>query len=144
MPLTPPLLTDLTTTSFDPELSPGAHNAVNTCLRIQPNEKVTVITDLASREIAASIAAELVKLGSPFKAFVLEEIAERPLTGLPREIADDMETSQISIFAVRVQQNELKSRMEMTDIVTRRRMRHAHMVNISKEIMLEGMRADYN
>src|SRR5271165_7669989 len=126
MLLTPPLLTDLTTTSFDPELTPGAHNAVNTCLRIRPDEKVTVITDLASREIAASIATELVKVGSPFKAFVLEEIADRPLTGLPQEIADDMETSQVSIFAVRVQRNELKSRMEMTDIVNRRRMRHAH------------------
>lgn len=142
--MTPPLLTDLTTSAFDPELSPGAFNAVNTCLRIQPEEKVTVITDLACRDIAASIVTELVKVGAPFKAFVLEEVAERPLIGLPREIADDMETSQVSIFAVRVQRNELKSRMEMTDIVNRRRMRHAHMVNINREIMLEGMRADYN
>ena len=55
-----------------------------------------------------------------------------------------METSQVSIFAVNVQRNELKSRMEMTDIVNRRRMRHAHMVNINHEIMLEGMRADFN
>jgi aminopeptidase len=142
--LTPPLLTDLTTTPFDPELSPGAYNAVNTCLRIQPEEKVTVITDVACREIAASITQELVKVGSPFKTFVLEEVAERPLTGLPGEIADDMESSNVSIFAVRVQQNELKSRMEMTDIVNRRRMRHAHMVNISQDIMREGMRADFN
>ena len=142
--MTPPLLTDLTTTPFDPELTPGAHNAVNTCLRIQPDEKVTVITDNACRDIAASIAQELVKVGSPFKAFVLEEVAVRPLASLPREIADDMETSQVSIFAVNVQRNELKSRMEMTDIVNRRRMRHAHMVNINHEIMLEGMRADFN
>ena len=142
--MTPPLLTDLATTSFDPELSPGAYNAVNTCLRIQPSEKVTVITDVANREIAASIVKELLKVGSPFNSFVLEELADRPLTGLPKEIADDMETSNVSIFAVRVQQNELKSRMEMTDIVNRRRMRHAHMVNISHEIMLEGMRADFN
>jgi aminopeptidase len=142
--LTPPLLTDLTATPFDPELTPGAYNAVNTCLRIQPDEKVTVITDLACRDIAASIATELVKVGSPFKAFVLEDCAERPLTGLPQEIADDMETSQVSIFAVRVQRNELRSRMQMTDIVNRRRMRHAHMVNINHEIMLEGMRADFN
>ncbi len=70
--------------------------------------------------------------------------ADRPLTGLPREIADDMETSDVSIFAVSVQRNELKSRMEMTDIVNRRRMRHAHMVNINQQIMREGMRADFN
>src|SRR6201999_3137444 len=138
-----PTLTDLTKTTFDPELSPGAYNAVNTCLRILPTEKVTVITDNECREIAASIAAELQKLGAPFKAFVLEDLAPRPLTDLPREIAEDMETSDVSIFAVKVQRNELKSRMQMTDIVNRRKMRHAHMVNINKQIMLEGMRADF-
>ena len=139
-----PVLTDLTKTSFDPELTPGARNAVNTCLRIQPSEKVTLITDNACRDIAASIAQELLKLGSPFKAFVLEDLAPRPLTDLPSEIADDMETSDVSIFAVHVQRNELKSRMQMTDIVNRRKMRHAHMVNINRQIMLEGMRADFN
>jgi leucyl aminopeptidase (aminopeptidase T) len=138
-----PVLTDLTKTSFDPELSPGACNAVNTCLSIQPWEKVTVITDNECREIAASIACELLKVGSPFKAFVLEDLAPRPLTDLPPEIAEDMETSQVSIFAVRVQRDELKSRMQMTDIVNRRKMRHAHMVNINRQIMLEGMRADF-
>ena len=139
-----PVLTDLAKTSFDPELSPGACNAVNTCLRIQPDEKVTLITDNACREIAASIAHELLRLGSPFKAFVLEDLAPRPLTALPSEIAEDMETSDVSIFAVKVQRNELKSRMQMTDIVNRRKMRHAHMVNINRQIMLEGMRADYD
>lgn len=139
-----PVLTDLTKITFDPELSPGAHNAVNTCLRIQPSEKVTLITDNACREIGASIVHELVQLGSPFSAFVLEDLAPRPLTELPGEIVNDMETSHVSVFAVRVQQNELKSRMQMTDIVNRRRMRHAHMVNINHQIMLEGMRADYN
>jgi aminopeptidase len=142
--LAQPVLTDITRIEFDPEFSPGAYNAVNTCLRIQPSEKVTLITDVACREIAASIAQELVKVGCAFKAFVLEDLAPRPLAGLPHEIAEDMETSDVSIFAVRVQTNELKSRMEMTAIVNRRRMRHAHMVNINRQIMLEGMRADFN
>jgi aminopeptidase len=139
-----PLLTDLTNSAFDPELSPGACNAVNTCLGIQPGEKVTLITDNACREIAASLASELLKVGSPFRAFILEDLAPRPLDNLPQEIAADMETSQVSIFAVRAQKNELKSRMQMTDIVNRRKMRHAHMVNINRQIMLEGMRADFN
>ncbi len=33
--------------------------------------------------------------------------------------------------------------MDMTDIVNRRHMRHAHMVNITPRIMTEGMRADF-
>ena len=62
---------------------------------------------------------------------------------MPRAVLDDMESSQVSIFAVRAQKNELTSRMQMTDVVNRRKMRHAHMVNIESRIMLEGMRADY-
>jgi aminopeptidase len=45
---------------------------------------------------------------------------------------------------VQVQPNELRSRMQMTDVVNRRHMRHAHMVNITPEIMCQGMRADFN
>jgi len=129
--------------SFDSSLSPGARNAVRTCLRIEPSEKVTLITDHACLEIAASIGAELDELGCQWTPFVLEEIAARPLDGMPQVVLDDMESSQVSIFAVVVQQNELKSRMQMTDVVNRRKMRHAHMVNIEKRIMLEGMRADF-
>jgi len=133
----------LNTLPFDPQLTPGARNAVSVCLRIQPSEKVTVITDEATREIAASLVHELEALGASYKAWILEELAPRPLTDLPREIIDDLETSQVSIFAVQAQANELKSRMQMTDVVNRRRIRHAHMVNINHQIMLEGMRADF-
>jgi aminopeptidase len=129
--------------AFDPELTPGARNAVNVCLRIQPEEKVTVITDEFSKEIAASLVHELERIGCPYNTFVMEELAPRPLSDFPAEIANDMETSQVSIFAVQAQRNELQSRMQMTDIVNRRHIRHAHMVNINRRIMLEGMRADF-
>jgi len=128
---------------FDAELSPGARNAVRTCLRIQPSEKVTLITDDVTKDIAAAIAQEIEQVGAPFQAFILEEIAPRPLVGMPEPVLADMETSQVSIFAVNVQRNEMKSRMQMTDVVNRRKMRHAHMVNINHQIMLEGMRADF-
>src|ERR1700693_1881626 len=62
---------------FDPEYTPGAYNAVNVCLRIQADEQVCVITDAATIEIAASIVHELEKLGAPYHAWVLEELAER-------------------------------------------------------------------
>jgi len=129
---------------FDPEFSPGAHNAVHVCLRIQPQEKVTLITDHACLEIAASIAAELDTSGARYNTFVLEELAPRPLVDMPKPVLDDMETSQVSIFAVVAQKNELRTRMQMTDVVNRRKMRHAHMVNIERRIMLEGMRADFH
>jgi leucyl aminopeptidase (aminopeptidase T) len=128
---------------FDSELTPGARNTVRVCLRVQPSERVTVITDETSLEIAAAIVHELEEVGAPYHAFVLEELASRPLTRLPQEILDDLEKAHVSIFAVRVQRNELQSRMQMTEVVNRRKIRHAHMVNINRQIMLEGMRADF-
>jgi leucyl aminopeptidase (aminopeptidase T) len=125
------------------EFAEGARNAVATCLRIQPEEKVTLITDRFTLSIAASLAQELERLGCPWNGFILEELAPRPLTAMPAEVLSDMESSQVSIFAVQVQSNELDSRRQMTNVVNRRRMRHAHMVNITPQIMMEGMRADF-
>ena len=129
--------------AFDPELTPGARNAVRVCLGVQASEKVTVITDEVSLEIAAALVRELEEVGCRYQTWVLEDVATRPLTDLPLAIAEDLESSQVSIFAVQAQTNELKSRMQLTDVVNRRKIRHAHMVNINKRIMLEGMRADF-
>jgi len=129
---------------FPPEFLPGARSAVETCLRIQSSEKVTLITDQATAAIAASLAQELAANGCRWNAFVLEDLAPRPLVDMPKPVLADMETSDVSIFAVGVQRNELRSRMQMTEVVNRRRMRHAHMVNITPQIMCEGMRADFH
>jgi leucyl aminopeptidase (aminopeptidase T) len=97
---------DLRITPFPVAFAPGARNAVETCLRIQPSEKVTVITDEKCISIAASLAAELDRNGCTWHSFVLEDIAQRPLTDMPPEVLADMETSQVSIFAVQVQAND--------------------------------------
>jgi aminopeptidase len=129
--------------AFDPELTAGARNAVRVCLHVHPSEKITVITDEVTLEIAAAIVHELEAVGCRYQTWVLEDVATRPLTDFPLAIAEDLETSQVSIFAVQAQANELKSRMQMTDVVNRHKIRHAHMVNINKQIMMEGMRADF-
>src|SRR3954470_12046862 len=135
--------TNLKSIDFDPELRQGAHNAVYVCLNVQPSEKVTVITDQASEEIAASLTAELDKSGCTYKTFMLEDLAPRPLSDMPPVVLEDLASSQVSIYAVQAQANELRTRMQMCDVVNRNHLRHAHMVNIEKKIMLEGMRADF-
>ncbi|MBT9333362.1 aminopeptidase [Paracidobacterium acidisoli] len=129
---------------FPADFTPGAHSAVSTCLRVDAAEKVTLITDRTTAPIAASLAQELAANGCRWNAFVLEDLAPRPLVDMPGNVLADMESSDVSIFAVQVQRNELRSRMQMTEVVNRRRMRHAHMVNITPQIMCEGMRADFH
>ena len=57
---------------IDPELVPGAHNAVSVCLQLTPGERVTIITDDATSDIAAALRAEVEAVGSERTVFVLE------------------------------------------------------------------------
>jgi aminopeptidase len=129
--------------TIDAELAPGARNAIRVCLKLKPEERITIITDQATCDIAAALQAEVEEVGSELAVFVLENYDTRPLTTMPRLILDDLAQSQVSIFAARSQPGELAARREMTAVVDRHRIRHAHMVNISRQIMLEGMRADF-
>src|SRR5438552_15917624 len=128
---------------IDPELVPGARNAIDVCLRLKPQERITIITDAATREIAAALQTEVERVGSEYSLFVLEHHARRPLKFMPETILDDLARSQVSIFAAQTQPGELTARTQMTGVVNNHRIRHGHMVNINRQIMLEGMRADF-
>jgi aminopeptidase len=130
-------------TDIDPELVPGARNAIEVCLRLEPNERITIITDEATRDIAMVLQAEVERVGSGLSVFTLERHTRRPLTFMPEIILEDLAMSQVSIFAAQSQPGELAARREMTAVVDHHRIRHAHMVNITRQIMLEGMRADF-
>src|SRR5881392_1351133 len=131
------------TVTIDPELQPGARNAIRDCLRLKPDERITIITDEVTRDIAAALQSEVEEVGADHSVFVLEEHAERPLTDMPEVVLEDLAQSQVSIFCAQSQRGELRSRMQMSDVVNQRRIRHGHMVNITRQIMLEGMRADF-
>src|SRR5437868_11543512 len=131
------------TITIDPELQPGARNAIRDCLRLKADERITIITDEATRDIAAALQCEVEEIGAPHSLFILEEEAERPLTDMPAVILEDLAQSQASVFCAQTQRGELRSRMQMSDVVNKNRIRHGHMVNITRQIMLEGMRADF-
>jgi aminopeptidase len=128
---------------FSPELAPGARNAIEVCLAIQPSERVALIADEASREVAASLAAALEAVGAPVESILIEQIAARPLAGAPPAILAALERADAGILCVHPLQGELASRMAIVATVERRRIRYAHMVGVTPEIMMQGMRADY-
>ena len=133
----------LTTDTIDEELAPGARNAIRVCLQLKPEERITIITDEATCDIAAALQAEVEEIGSDHAVFVLENYATRPLTAMPQIILDDLARSQVSIFAAESQPGELPARMQMSDVVNKKHIRHGHMGNITRQIMIEGMRADF-
>lgn len=130
-------------TSFDPALARGAANAIHVCLKLQPHERMTLITDRACAEIAAALVTEIRKTGAAYQVFVLEDFSPRPHRDMPPAILADLAQSQVSIYACVTQTGELRTRMQMMDVINPHRLRHGHMVNINRQIMLEGMCADF-
>jgi len=90
------------------------------------------------------LQSEIERVGSEYSLFTLEHHARRPLKFMPEIILEDLATSQVSIFAAQSQPGELGARREMTTVVDHHGIRHGHMVNINRQIMLEGMRADFH
>jgi aminopeptidase len=136
-------ITSLETISFDPRYAHAAENAIRVCLNVQPNEHVTLITDEETKEIAASLYHEVKKITQSVNTFVVEDFAKRPLTHMPNEILEDLGHADVSIYCMQALENELETRKEMMRVVNRVKPRHAHMVNINPQIMLEGMQADF-
>jgi leucyl aminopeptidase (aminopeptidase T) len=129
--------------SFSQELADGARNAVDVCLAIKPRERVALIADDASREVAASIAEALDAAGASKDCVLIEQVAARPLTGAPPEVLRALETCDAGVLCVQPQQGELAARMAIVATVERRQIRYAHMVGVTPAIMMQGMRADY-
>lgn len=131
-------------TAYAEDLIPGARNAIQTCLRLRPSERLAIVTDRETEEIAASLAAEAREIGSPVEVLVMEDYGPRPMLVLPLPVADALERADVSIYAGQPKEGELAFRRELTAIIDRRQIRHAHMVSISHRIMVEAMRANFD
>jgi aminopeptidase len=128
---------------YDNALREGARNAVEVCLAIQPGERVALIADEASRDVAASLAHALDDAGATPDRVLIEQIAPRPLHEAPPEVLAALERADAGILCVQPQQGELPARMAIVAVVERRAIRYAHMVGVTAAIMQQGMRADY-
>src|SRR5467141_3352445 len=129
--------------SPQPELMPGARNAVETCLAVRPGEHVALIADEASRAVAASLAAAIENLRAPCTSLLLEDFGPRPMKAAPADVLDALETADVGVLCMTPQPGELSARMAIVRVVERRQIRYAHMVGVTPQIMQQGMRADY-
>lgn len=127
----------------EPELMPGARNAVETCLSVRPRERVALIADGASRSVAASIAAAIEDRHANYTGLLLEDFGPRPMTEAPAAVLQALETADAGVMCMTPQPGELGARMAIVRVVERRQIRYAHMVGVTREIMKQGMRADY-
>ncbi len=110
---------------------------------MRPGERVAIVTDNETEEIGASLADQAREVGAPIEVHVMEDYGPRPMLALPAPIEAALERADVSIYAGQPKPGELAFRRALTAIVDRRKIRHAHMVSISRRIMVEAMRANF-
>jgi leucyl aminopeptidase (aminopeptidase T) len=130
-------------TAYAEDLIPGARNAIRTCLRVRPDERLVIVTDRETDEIASALADQAREIGAPVDVLIMEDYGDRPMLTLPPAIEAALERAHVSIYAGQPKEGELAFRRALTAIIDRRKIRHAHMVSISHRIMVEAMRANF-
>ena len=70
---------------------PGAKNAVETCLAVQPGEHVALIADETSSAVAASLAAAIEQVHATTTALLLEDFGPLPMRAAPQPVLDALE-----------------------------------------------------
>lgn len=124
----------------------GAKQTVRNCLKIKPNEKVVIITDIATFETALVIEEETIKVTGKNNVctFIMEDFGKRPLS-FPKEIENALKASEVSLYVAGSPFAEERRifRNPMLSIVKEKGLRHAHMIGITPEIMKGGMCVNY-
>jgi leucyl aminopeptidase (aminopeptidase T) len=102
-------------------------------------------------EVGQALFDVLASCTTSIQRFVMEDFGARPDDGstpleFPRAIGEEMARSAVSIYAATGKRGELKSfRVPMLNVVEATPgLRHAHMPNITREVMESGMSADYD
>src|ERR1700688_5270914 len=99
--------------TLNPALLPGARNAIETCLAIQPGERVALIADLPSKPVAASLAAALKERDAICEGFLLEDLAPRPLKRAPQQVLDGLGRGGAGILCMQPMTGELGARKDI-------------------------------
>lgn len=132
---------------IDQELREGARNAIQTCMKVSPEDRVYIMTDEETRLVGKALEEEAIATGAEVKLIKLEDFWQRPLKNVPEGFIEkllDFDPT-VTFYAAGAQEGELPFRMQMSIQITQKtqKIRHGHMISITPQIMREGMRADY-
>ena len=122
----------------------GVRQAIENCLKVKAGEKAVVMTDTETLEIGSALKAAIEKIAGPVQFFVMEDFGERPID-YPEAIDEAIKAADVSVYAAQGAKGELQTfRMQLLKAIeANHKLRHAHMIGITPQIMKDGMCSDY-
>ncbi len=122
----------------------GVKQAVEICLKVQAGENVVIITDKKTLEVGNAFKKAIEKITDDIQFFIMEDFGKRPID-FPHAIESAISIADVSIYAAQGAEGELQSfrRFLIQAIEANKKIRHAHMIGITPQIMRDGMCSDY-
>lgn len=125
---------------------PGARVAVTQCLAIGQDDRVFIITDDATQQIAEALREASQEQGATVEMRRLEEFGDRPITAIPDLLLEALRefTPTATFYAAQGQPGEVTFRIVLGQTLRNDfEVRHGHMIGITPHLMKTGMTADY-
>jgi len=125
-------------------IADGVRQAVENCLKVEPGDRVVIITDKETMDIGSALRAGVQKFTGDIQFFVMEDFGQRPIR-FPQVIADALKSASVSLYAAQGAKGELQTFRQpmLKTIDANPKLRHGHMIGITPEIMKDGMCSDY-
>ena len=122
----------------------GVKQAVENCLKVKAGENVVIITDKETLEIGSALKKSVEKITDKIQFFLMEDFGQRPIE-FPPVIESALSAADVSIYVAQGAEGELQSfRIFMIQAAeANKKLRHAHMIGITPQIMRDGMCSDY-
>jgi aminopeptidase len=125
----------------------GARTAIRACMGITPADRVFILTDHVTHGIGKLLCEEASEVGAEVLLDDLEQYTARPVMALPEVLRTKLVgfRPSVTFYAASAQPGEVAFRTGLrVFLLNDLNVRHAHMVGINSQVMLEGMRSDYN
>jgi aminopeptidase len=133
---------------IDPEMMwPGARTAVRQCMAVNVQDRVFILTDDETATIGALLADESRQITPYVVVHRLEAYGQRPLTDVPEPMRRDIYafTPTVFFYAAQSKPGEITFRIKLRpSIIEATGCRWGHMIGITPQLMVEGMRTDYH
>ena len=128
--------------TLDFDIVNAARRIFEGALSLVPGDRVLLILDREREGLATALAETARTTGARCDVVFLEDFALRPITELPPPVRTLLEQAQASVLLVGIERGEQAMRIELIEQVVRLRLRHAHMVGVTRRSLIAGFSVD--
>ena len=124
------------------ELVYGIKQAVRTCVQVKESERVLILKDRESEQIADSIISEVKEITDNLGIYSLEDYDRRPRE-IPKGMLDDVRKSDVLFVITRYYPGEMSIYGPLNKICENSNIKYVVMMDLDEKLLIDGMGINY-